>query len=89
MSEYTSTREGFETSMKVSLTGPPEEAKAYVEATSVPTFYHIMNGKRLEYPEEVKLIEEWRAKSSEWKPVMWVLSLFVLVRLGYIWACMS
>jgi hypothetical protein len=64
--------------MKESLTGPPEEAKAYAEATSVPTFYHIMNGQRIEYPEYVKLIEEWRAKSTEYKPVMWVLFLLLL-----------
>lgn len=70
MSKFTSTREGFQTAMKISLTGPPSEAKAYAEATSVQTFYHIMNGKRIEYPDYVKLIEEWRAKSTEYNPVM-------------------
>jgi hypothetical protein len=73
MSEYTSTREGYERAMKISLTGPPEEARAYAEATSVPTFYHIMNGKRIEYPEYVKLIEEWRSKSADYNPKMYVL----------------
>lgn len=72
MSEYTSTIEGFQRAMKWSLTGPPQEAKAYVEALSTPTFYHIMNGQRLSYDVYLKGIEEWRGKISDYVPVVYV-----------------
>jgi hypothetical protein len=70
MSEYTSTLEGFQRAMKWSLTGPPEESKLYAEATTTPTFYHIMNGQRLSYDTFVKSIEEWRAKIGDYEPVV-------------------
>ncbi|KAH3911493.1 hypothetical protein HBH56_135580 [Parastagonospora nodorum] len=70
MSEYTSTKSGFQKAMEWSLTGPPSQTKAYAEATVVPTFYHVMNGERLEYDAYVKGIEEWRGKISEYKPVV-------------------
>lgn len=70
MSEYTSTIEGFQRAMKWSLTGPPHEAKDYVECLSAPTFYQIMNGQRLEYDAHVNGIEEWRAKISHYEPVV-------------------
>ncbi|KAI1361329.1 hypothetical protein F5Y08DRAFT_348039 [Xylaria arbuscula] len=70
MSEYTSTLEGFQKAMEWSLTGPPNEATRYAEATSMPTFYHLMNGQRLPYGVYVKGIEEWRGKISEYKPVV-------------------
>lgn len=38
MSEYTSTLEGFQRAMEWSLNGPPEEAKAYIDATSTPDY---------------------------------------------------
>jgi hypothetical protein len=68
MTEYTSTYEGFQRAMQWSLTGPANETSAYAEATVVPTFYHVMNGQRLEYDAYVKGIEEWREKVSEYKP---------------------
>ncbi|KAJ3550198.1 hypothetical protein NM208_g89 [Fusarium decemcellulare] len=68
MSEYTSTREGFQRAMKWSLTGTPEDAKLYAEATTAPGFYQIFNNKRLEYDEYVNNIAEWRAKISEYEP---------------------
>lgn len=70
MSEYTSTIEGYQRAMKWALTGPPHEAKAYVEGTSAPTFYHIMNGQRAGYDSYVKNMEEWRSKVSDYKPVV-------------------
>jgi hypothetical protein len=70
MSEYTSTREGFQRAIEWSLTGSPVEARAYVEATTLPKFYHIMNGQRLDYDAYIKGIEEWRAKISDYKPKM-------------------
>ena len=70
MSDYTSTREGFQRAMKWSLTGPPEEANLYAEATAVPTFYQVTNGKRLSWDEYVKNIEEWRARISDYEPVL-------------------
>ncbi|KAI9647911.1 hypothetical protein NHQ30_004300 [Ciborinia camelliae] len=70
MSEYSSTIEGFQRAMEWSLTGPPAEAKLYAESTSLPTFYHLMNGNRLEFDVFVKGIEEWRAKISDYKPVV-------------------
>lgn len=72
MSEYTSTIEGFQRAMKWSLTGPPEEAKAYVEALSTPQFYHLMNGQRLSYDVYLKGIEEWRGKISHYEPIVYV-----------------
>lgn len=73
MSEYTSTRAGFQRAMEWSLTGPPNEAKPYVEALSTPDFYHIMNGQRLSYDVYVKGIEEWRVKVSNYEPMVYVL----------------
>ncbi|KAJ3567875.1 hypothetical protein NPX13_g6621 [Xylaria arbuscula] len=70
MSDYTSTLEGFQKAMEWSLTGPPEEARQYAEATSVPTFYQVVNGKRLSFNEYVKGIEDWRAKIIDFKPVV-------------------
>lgn len=70
MSEYTSTIEGFQRAMEWSLTGLPEEAKFYAESLSTPTFYHIMNGQRLSFNTYMKGIEEWRAKISDYKPVV-------------------
>lgn len=68
MSEYTSTREGFQRAMEWSLTGPPEESNLYAEGTALPGFYHIMNGQRLSMGVFIKGIEEWRAKISDYKP---------------------
>jgi hypothetical protein len=68
MSEYTSTREGFQRAMQWSLTGPPEETIAYAEATALPTFYQIMNGQKLDYDTWIKGIQDWRTKISEYKP---------------------
>lgn len=70
MSEYTSTLEGFQRAMKWSLTGPPEDSKLYAEATVTPTFYHVMNGQHLANDTYIKGIEEWRAKISDYKPVV-------------------
>lgn len=70
MSENTSTREGFQRALERSLVGPPGDSKAYAEATTTSTFYHVMNGKRLEYDEYIKNIEEWRGKVSDYKPVV-------------------
>lgn len=70
MSEYTSTIEGFQRAMKWSVSGPPEEAKAYVEALSAPGFYQIMNGERLSYDVYLKGIEEWRGKISDYSPTV-------------------
>ncbi|KAF7527304.1 hypothetical protein G7054_g10533 [Neopestalotiopsis clavispora] len=70
MSEYTSTREGFQRAMEWSLTGPPKEANQYAEGTSLPTFYHVMNNQRLEYDVYLQGLVEWRGKVSEYKPVV-------------------
>lgn len=56
--------------MKWSLSGPPQEANAYVEALSNPGFYKIMNGQRLPYDVYLKGIEEWRGKISDYEPVV-------------------
>lgn len=50
--------------MNWSLTGPPEEAKSYAEATSTADFYHILNGNRLSYAHFVAAIEQYRGKVS-------------------------
>lgn len=68
MTEYTSTRAGFQRAMKWALSGPPEEATTYAEATALPTLYQIMNGKRIEYDDYVKGIAEWRGKISHYEP---------------------
>ena len=70
MSEYMSTLEGFQRAMKWSLTGPPEDSKSYAEATTTPTFYQLMNGQRLSYDVYVQGIVEWRAKISDYEPVV-------------------
>jgi hypothetical protein len=75
MSEYTSTEQGFQKAMEWSLTGPPAETKVYAEATTLPTFYHIMNGHRLEYDAYIKGIEEWRGKISDYNPKVYVRQL--------------
>jgi hypothetical protein len=68
MSEYTSTYEGFQRAMEWSLTGPPEGAKAYTEATALPTFCHYMNGEKFDYDAYIQGLAEWRGKCSEYKP---------------------
>ncbi|KAF2966131.1 hypothetical protein GQX73_g7451 [Xylaria multiplex] len=70
MSEYTSTLEGFQRAMEWSLTGPPEESHCYAETTSMPTFYHVMNGQRSSFDVYVKGIEEWRGKVNDYKPMV-------------------
>ncbi|KAK7983498.1 SEP domain-containing protein [Apiospora arundinis] len=70
MSEYTSTREGFQRAMEWSLTGRPEDTKQYVEATTVPTFYQVMNGQRIAYDDYVKGIVQWRGKVTDYKPIV-------------------
>lgn len=70
MSEYTTDRDGFQRAMEWSLTGPPRETKLYVEATSTPDFYQILNGQRIPYDAYVKHIEEMRAKVADYKPVL-------------------
>ncbi|KAI1855260.1 hypothetical protein JX265_006597 [Neoarthrinium moseri] len=70
MSKYTSTREGFQLSMELSLTGPPEGFAQYAAEVNTPNFYHIMNNQRYEYDEYVKGCAEWRAKSGDYKPVI-------------------
>ncbi|KAF2119504.1 hypothetical protein BDV96DRAFT_567735 [Lophiotrema nucula] len=68
MSEYTSTKEGFQRAMEWSLTGPASEAKDYVDGTTTKSFYHIMNNNRTEGDAYLKVIEEWRAKVGDYKP---------------------
>lgn len=72
MSEYTSTIEGYQRAMKWGLTGPPHEAKEYAKAVTAPTFYHTANGNRISYDENIKYMEEWRAKTSDYEPVVYV-----------------
>lgn len=59
MSEYTSTGEGFQHAMERALTGPSEEAELYAESTSIPTFYRILNSKRISYDDYVTGIANW------------------------------
>ena len=54
--------------MEWSLTGPPEEARAYVDATSQPDFCHIMNQQKFDYTTYVRGLEEWRGKVSDYEP---------------------
>lgn len=70
MSEYTSTREGFQRAMEWSLTGPPEEFKQYAEAMVTPSYYQVMNGDRLSYDDFVNNTIETRRKTTEYKPVV-------------------
>lgn len=72
MSQYTSTRQGFERAMKWSLTGPPEDAKLFAESTATPTFYQIMNGQRIAYDIHIEGIATWRAKVCDYKPSVYV-----------------
>ncbi|EQL03606.1 hypothetical protein OCS_00686 [Ophiocordyceps sinensis CO18] len=70
MSDYTSTRDGFQRAMEWSLTGPADECMAFVEGVSTPSFYHIMNGQRLEFDQYVDGVKEWRGKVSDYKPTV-------------------
>ncbi|KAH7311268.1 hypothetical protein B0I35DRAFT_437815 [Stachybotrys elegans] len=70
MSEYTSTREGYQKSMEESLGGRPEDAAVYSEKTAMPSFYHVFNGKKLSLEEYTKGNAEWRSKISDYKPVV-------------------
>ena len=68
MAEYTSTRNGFQQAMKLSLTGPSADAEAYAAATVMPNFYHLVNNERRDYDEWVQGISEQRQKVSEYEP---------------------
>lgn len=70
MTEYTSTREGYQRAMEASLSGRPEDTHKYVEMLSTSKFYHVLNGRRLSYDAYLDGIAEWRSKVSEWKPVV-------------------
>lgn len=70
MSEYTSTREGLQRSIELSLTGSPADTKSYAEATVAPGFYQIANGEKRDYAAYIKHIEQQRAVTTEWKPVV-------------------
>jgi hypothetical protein len=72
MSEYTSTRDGFQRAMEWSLTGSPEDAKLYAEGTVTSNFYHVMNGQHLAYDAYIKGIADWRGQISDYKPKVWV-----------------
>ena len=56
--------------MEASLTGRPEDTDRYVEATSTPAFYQVMNGRRVDYDAYARGIAEWRGKISEYKPTV-------------------
>jgi hypothetical protein len=68
MSKYTSTHGGYQNAMEWSLTGPSEGAKDYAEGIVLPSFYHVMNGDKIEYDTWVKGVAEWRSKTSDYKP---------------------
>jgi len=68
MSKYTSSREGFELAMKLSLSGTAEEAESYGKETATPEFYHVFNGQKLLYNDYIKSIAEWRDKISDYHP---------------------
>ncbi|KAI0142130.1 hypothetical protein BJ166DRAFT_540829 [Pestalotiopsis sp. NC0098] len=75
MSEFTSTREGFQRAMEWSLIQDPanttgDDAELYAKSTSTPSFYHVMNGQRTELEAFVSGIGEWRAKIDDYKPVV-------------------
>ncbi|KAI5868247.1 hypothetical protein GGS23DRAFT_19481 [Durotheca rogersii] len=70
MSEYTSTREGFQRAMEESLSGRPEDSHQYAKKISTPGFYHLMNNQRISYDRYVEEIAEWRGKTTEYKPVI-------------------
>ncbi len=48
MSEYTSSREGFQRAMTLSMTGKPEDMQSFADALTEPSFYHLLNGERVE-----------------------------------------
>ena len=70
MSEHTSTREGLQRTMKLSLTGKPEDTKSFAESIVVPTFYHLLNGERVEYDAWIEKLVQMRGIVEEWNPVM-------------------
>jgi hypothetical protein len=73
MTEYTSTLAGFQKAMEWSLTGPPEDGKNYVEATSIPSFYRVFNGEKMSYEKNLSDIEMWRGRSVKYYPKVYVL----------------
>ena len=60
--------------MKSSLTDSPEDAPAYAEAIQMPTYWHIINGKYLNYDDFVKKIADWYGKVRQFNPVVSVMS---------------
>ena len=85
MSEYTSTREGFQRSMKASLSSSPEETQQYADTTVMPTFYHVMNGKHLDYDAWLNGITAWKSKISDYEVEMLVTS-FLLASMSFVLA---
>lgn len=70
MAEYTSTKEGFQRAMEESLGGTPENAHEYAEATSMPGFYHLFNGNKLEWDAFIGGLKMWRGKIAEYNPIV-------------------
>lgn len=58
--------------MELSLTGLPSETKAFAESFVLPSFYQVINGKRIDYDAYIKDVQEWRGKISEYKPKVYV-----------------
>lgn len=70
MSEYTSSIEGFQKAMEWTLNGPAtsEDVQAYVNSTTAPGFYQVLNNKRFERDEHSAHIKEMREKVDGFKP---------------------
>lgn len=67
------------------MTGPPEETSLYVEATTTPSFFQIMNGQRIEGKDYSESIATWRGRISDYEPQVyeayWRFLLALLTRL--------
>ncbi len=70
MTQYTSTKAGFQRLMELVLAGKPEDAKVFADEIATPSFYQILNGARIERQAWVDKLVDMRVRIQEWEPVM-------------------
>lgn len=70
MSEYTSTRSGFQRAMKESLVGKPSDSHLYLSRTGTDGFYHLFNGSKLARDEYLEGLAKWRGRITDYDPIV-------------------
>lgn len=77
MSEHTSTREGFEKIIRLSLGGSPDDLQSYADALVLPTFRQTFNGEHMDYDAWFAWMKKERERSTNYEATLYVNGLHV------------